>query len=165
MLRLILMRHAKSDWSHAGTVDHDRPLNDRGWRSADALGIWLRQKGYVPDEVLCSSSERTGQTLMGLQIDPVPRTQFMRALYLAEPRIMMEKLQDATGSCVLMIGHNHGICEFANLLVKVPPAHDRFADYPTGATLVCDFDAKSWLEIDWHQGRVIDFVIPRELIP
>lgn len=163
MLRLILMRHAKSDWNHIGTADHDRPLNKRGRRAASALGDWLRAQWHVPDEVMCSSAERTGQTLMGLQITPAPQTRFIRALYLAEPRVMIETLHEAKGNCVLMIGHNHGICDFASLLVETPPVHERFADYPTGATLVCDFDVGSWQEVGWHQGRVIDFIVPREL--
>ena len=163
MLRLILMRHAKSDWTHPDTADHDRPLNKRGRGAARTLGDWLRAQGHVPDEVLCSSAERTSQTLTGLCITPTPQTRFVRALYLAEPRVMIETLHEATGTCVLMVGHNHGICEFANLLVETPPAHERFADYPTGATLVCDFDVSKWTEVNWHQGRVVDFVVPREL--
>jgi len=42
MKRLILMRHAKSDWGDPGLPDHDRPLNKRGRRAATALGHWLR---------------------------------------------------------------------------------------------------------------------------
>ena len=39
--RLILTRHAKSAWDDPTLDDHDRPLNDRGRRSARALGDWL----------------------------------------------------------------------------------------------------------------------------
>ena len=63
---LILMRHAKSDWGHAGLADHDRPLNARGTRDAPRMGAWLRGKGHLPDEVLCSTATRTRQTLEGL---------------------------------------------------------------------------------------------------
>ena len=41
MLRLILMRHAKSDWSTPSNGDHDRPLNKRG-PSAKRLDISTR---------------------------------------------------------------------------------------------------------------------------
>ncbi|MEM9578851.1 MAG: histidine phosphatase family protein [Pseudomonadota bacterium] len=163
MLRLILMRHAKSDWSHAGLSDHDRPLNARGRASAMALGDWLRENHYLPDEVLCSSAQRTGETLSGLDLGPETTTEFTKALYLAEPRVMLETLSTATRRCVLMIGHNPGICEMANGLVDEPPSHPRFADYPTGATLVCDFSAPRWSEVNWHTGQVVDFTIPREL--
>ena len=42
-----------------------------------------------------------------------------------------------------MIGHNPGIADFAARLVSAPPAHDRFDDYPTGATLVAEFDIET----------------------
>ena len=42
--------------------------------------------------------------------------------------------------------------------------HDRFHDYPTGAALVCEFDTDSWAGVEWFQGTVVDFVIPRELM-
>ena len=44
-------------------------------------------------------------------------------------------------------------------LVQSPPAHPRFADYPTGATLVVDC-----ADVAWGQGRVVDFAVPRELV-
>ena len=164
MRRLILMRHAKSDWNHPGLGDHDRPLNARGIASATALGDWLRAKDYIPDAVLCSSAERTGQTLLGLALpDGVPTT-FTRTLYLAEDRQMLEQLRTAEGQVVLMLGHNPGTCELAHRLVDTAPSHQRFEDYPTGATLVCDFDVDDWNDIGWHEGQPIDFVIPRELL-
>lgn len=164
MLRLILMRHAKSDWNHPHLGDHDRPLNQRGLTSAKTLGGWLRSKGYQPDQVLSSSSERTGQTCLGLALpDNIPVT-FTRALYLAEPETMLEILRATTGRCVLMLGHNAGIAEMAERIVTAPPQHSRFADFPTGATLVVDFEAEGWQTIGWHQGQPIDFVIPRELL-
>ena len=51
MKRLILMRHAKSDWSTGG-ADHQRPLNKRGRNSAKALGDWLRAQGVNINEAL-----------------------------------------------------------------------------------------------------------------
>ena len=60
--RLILTRHAKSDWDDPMLDDHDRPLNKRGQRSAAELGEWLHSRGYEPDEVLCSTALRTRET-------------------------------------------------------------------------------------------------------
>lgn len=162
MLRLILMRHAKSDWGQAGLSDHDRPLNKRGQISAKALGHWLRTKGYIPGEVLSSSSQRTRETVLGLGLT---NAKFTAALYHAGPQVMLDTLNNATSPCVLMVGHNPGICEMARLIVTEPSRHPRFSDYPTGATLICDFDATDWHAVNWHQGECADFVIPRELIP
>ncbi len=76
---------------------------------------------------------------------------------------MLGLLQHAKGKCVLMLGHNHGIADLAGRIVRQEPDHPRFDDYPTGATLVADFDASRWNDIGWHQGQPIAFVIPREL--
>lgn len=164
MLRLILMRHAKSDWRHTQLSDHDRPLNTRGQASAQALGAWLRAKGYLPDQVLSSSATRTEQTLLGLGVPDGAPVTLTRALYLAEADEMLAELRTASACSVLMLGHNPGIAELARRLVADPVDHIRFHDYPTGATVVVDFDAKHWNDIGWHQGQPIDFVIPRELV-
>ena len=163
MRRLILMRHAKSDWSTAGLADHDRPLNPRGMASAKALGEWFRLKGYVPDEVISSSARRTGQTLMGLALTNDARTTFSRDLYLASAIRIRVVLDTAKGTTVLILGHNPGIADFAHSIVRTPPSHPRFHDYPTGATLVVDFKANTWSGA--QRGAVIDFVVPRELTP
>ena len=158
---LILMRHAKSSWAEPAMADHNRPLNKRGIRSARALGDWLRGHDHAPDQVLCSSALRTQQTYQGLELGlPAPA---VPGLYHAEAETMLELLQKATGRCVLMIGHNPGIAEFADRLVQTAPDHDRFGDYPTGATLVASFDVPGWADVAWNTGQVIDFVIPREL--
>lgn len=163
MLRLILMRHAKSDW-RTGLSDHERPLNDRGRSSGSGLGAWLRDNGYLPDQVLCSSATRTGQTLLALGLPEGIPTTFTRNLYLAEAEEMHAALRGAEARCVLMIGHNPGIAELAAQLVSAPPEHHRFADYPTGATLVVDFDAMGWNDIGWHDGQPIDFLVPKDLL-
>ena len=108
MKRLILMRHAKSDWSGEALIDHDRALNDRGRANARALGDWLRDQGIVPDEVLCSSAMRTQETLAGLNLPGGIKTTITRKLYLASLDQILSLLQRATGNSVLVLGHNPG---------------------------------------------------------
>ena len=64
----------------------------------------------------------------------------------------------------MMIGHNPGIAEFAARLVAHPPSNPEFARYPTGATLVVDFDAADWGAVTFGQGVVVDFTVPREIV-
>ncbi|MHA7876717.1 SixA phosphatase family protein [Roseivivax sp.] len=160
MRRLILMRHAKSDW-HQGLEDHDRPLNKRGRRSADALGRWLREEGWQPDAAVLSSAMRTVETLGRLDLDCPVRTS--RALYLAAPAEILEALREEEAETLLVVGHNPGIAFLAQALVARAPAHARFDDYPTGATLVVEFEVSDWADLASGSGRVVDFVIPREL--
>lgn len=158
---LILMRHAKSSWTDADLIDHQRPLNKRGIRSAAALGVWLKEKDHVPDQILCSSAARAQETCAGLSLGlPAPA---VTSLYHAEPEAMLHTLHMATGRSVLMIGHNPGISLFAESLVVRPPCHARFHDYPTGATLVAEFQSPTWNDVRWHSGTVRDFIVPRDL--
>lgn len=161
-LRLILMRHAKSSWQNPTQEDHERPLNGRGQRSARALGAWLTDKKYMPDQMLISSSQRTRETCdrLGLKADKA----FLDALYHAGPGQMLKVLQGATGHCVLILGHNPGIAYFAHDLVATPPDHARFQDYPTCATLVADFSVDNWRDLRPGIGQVVDFITPRELM-
>ena len=159
---LILMRHAKSSWDDPFRADHDRRLNGRGRKSARALGAWLRTKGLQPDEVLSSTARRTMETFEGLGLDLMPT--FTRRLYHADAETMWDVLSGAQGTCVLMLGHNPGIAEFAGQVVAERPEHDRFWDYPTGATLVVEFPVEQWADAKPGTGRVLDFVIPRELL-
>lgn len=161
-LRLILMRHAKSSWDDPRQDDHSRPLNGRGRRSAEALGAWLKAKGYLPDVALSSDAERTRETFERLGLDCPVR--FTPALYLADTGTMLERLRQAEGRCVLMIGHNPGIGAFAARLVARAPAHPRFDDYPTGATLVADFAADDWADVGYGTGTAVEFVVPRALL-
>lgn len=160
--RLILMRHAKSSWGDAMLTDHARPLNERGRRSAEALGDWLQQQHYLPDETLCSSAARTRETLERLNLDTP--AQFLDILYHASPQSMFKALSRAYGACVLMLGHNPGIAAFADALVAQQPNHPRFHDYPTCATLVAEFEIDDWADLKKASGTPLAFVIPRELI-
>ncbi len=163
MKRLILMRHAKSDWSASGD-DHARPLNKRGLNSAPAMGQWLRDKGWMPDEVLCSTATRTRQTLDLLHLPKDLPTRFEPALYLAEADAMIRILQTAEADTVLLVGHNHGIAECAHRLVADWPDHARFIDYPTCATALIRFDVDQWDQVKVATGICDAFAIPREVM-
>lgn len=165
MKRLILTRHAKSSWDDPLTPDHDRPLNARGQAAAADLGAWLASRGYVPGEVLCSDALRTRATWSGLApaLPGAPILTLKPALYHAGADTMLAVLQKAEADVVMMIGHNPGIAEFARLLLARPPASGDFARYPTGATLIADFDIAHWGALVWGQGSATDFIVPREM--
>ena len=161
MGRLILMRHAKSSWQDPAQDDHARPLNKRGRASAKAMGQWLRSKRYIPDEVLSSDAQRTGETFIGLNLPITPS--YLHALYHASADEMLMQLRAARGATILLLGHNPGAAEMATRLAQTPFDHPRFHDFPTCATLVLDF-ANDWPSVNWQSGDVVDFAIPRELL-
>ncbi|WP_163848924.1 SixA phosphatase family protein [Pseudooceanicola aestuarii] len=160
--RLILMRHAKSSWATAGQEDHARPLNGRGRRSAEAIGKWLFDREYLPDVILCSTAARTVETLERLKISG--RVELLETLYHAPAGIILDQLRLADRENVLILGHNPGAADFAARILRDAPPHGRFADFPTCATLVVDFEVSEWAEVQFGTGTVRNFITPRELL-
>lgn len=162
ILRLTLMRHAKSAWDDPMLDDFDRVLNRRGRDSADALGTWVRENDLVPQRALVSTARRTAETFRRLML-PCPVTH-LGELYHASPDAMLETLRSVPEKSVLIVGHNPGIGLLALGLSAQPPAHPRFRDYPTGATTVLEFEGTTWRDLTPMSGEVRHFIIPRELI-
>ncbi len=165
-LRLILMRHAKSDWQSPAADDFERPLNKRGLDAANRVGRWLCAQGYIPELVLCSAAHRTRQTCTVVldQLDAAPRVTFSDRLYLASPETMFQIVgQAGITTPVLMLGHNPGTALLARALARKAPPHPRFVDYPTAATTVLDFATDNWSSLTAGTGEVVDFVVPRDL--
>lgn len=160
--RLILVRHAKSDWDNPDLADHDRPLNPRGRRAARLLGDWLAGRGYEPEEVLCSTSLRTCQTWEGAEaavLESRPDLVLLPQLYNADADMLMQVLRQARQQTVMMIAHNPGIGEFAAKLPAQPPFDEMFRKYPTAATLVVDFQIDDWSAVQPGTGSLRDFTV------
>ena len=157
---VILIRHAKSDWHGGASDDHARPLNDRGRRAARSMGDWLRDNGIRCDLVLCSDALRTRQTAEGLFAGhTAPDIRLMPSLYHAAPDTIIELIAQQSAGCIAVIGHNPGIGMAADALLATLPDHPRFADYPTCAITVADFDGA----IEKGAGQCRAFVIPADL--
>lgn len=163
MKRLILLRHAKSDWSEPGLSDHARHLNARGLAAAPKLGRWLKDNDILPDQVLCSTATRARETFAGVEatLRSGVTPDYIAALYLAEPATMLKAIRVAKGTVVLLIAHNPGIAELAEMLAETPPDDMDFFRYPTGAVTVLDFEIDDWAKI--KTGACTGFVIPRNL--
>lgn len=153
-MRLILLRHAKSDWGDPGLSDKERPLNARGRADAPKIGAWLAQHAR-PDHILVSTAQRTRETWSRLGLSGAPR--FLDALYLAEPAEIAAILPPE--GTALVIAHNPGIADAAARFAETPPSHPAFSRYPTAACTILAFEGPAM----WGEGRVTDFVVPREL--
>ncbi len=161
MKTLLVLRHAKSSWSDPGRDDHERALNGRGRRGAAAIGAWIAESGLAPDQVLCSDATRTQETWARTGLPGSP--DLLPELYHASPEAMLQAVQGATGTRVLIIGHNPGIAEFCKRLAIQSPDHHRFALYPTGALTVLVFETDDWADVAWTTGTVQQFLTPHDL--
>ena len=160
MKRLILMRHAEAGW-HINMDDHERPLSASGIRDAKKIGSWLKEKEYIPDEVISSTSVRTRETLSCLFLE-CPQI-FEKSLYLADAEQMKSTLQTLLSETVILLAHNPGITELAHDLMNHEEKHENFMDFPAASTLVIDFKADRWSEVKSDSGIFVDFVMPLQL--
>ena len=113
MLRLIVMRHAKSAWNTGAPTDHARPLAGRGRRDAPRVAQHLASVGWVPELVFSSDSERTRETWarMSPHFDGHIAVQFTNLLYhggTGPVRRVLEHLSPEV-STVMVLGHNPGL--------------------------------------------------------
>jgi len=141
--QLILLRHAKSDWSSGARSDFDRPLNARGRRDAPRMGAWLAGHGYAPEAVIASPAARARETaeLVCAALDfTVADIDFERELYGAPAETIRAVAAEylARHRRVMVVCHNPGI-EYA-LLDYCPdaPAFDDGKLMPTCAAAVIE---------------------------
>ena len=91
------------------------------------------------------------------------KVEFLPSLYHPSARDLISALQSATAPSVLLISHNPGITEFAELLARNLPSNHQFYDFPTGATWVGAFNIDVWKNLCFKTESTLDFAIPREM--
>ena len=170
MLRLMLLRHAKSDWSSSGMQDTARPLNERSEAAARLMGGYMARHSLIPQRVLCSPARRTRETWAGIaaQWPAEVAIVFDERLYVATPQVLMSVIrsQDDTTRTLLVIGHNPGLQETAELLIAAGDVElrERLREkFPTAALSVIDFAVDKWGRIHDRSGRLDRYVTPRSV--
>jgi len=142
--RIFLLRHAKSDWNDPGVVDHERPLNKRGKRSAGELPATLQREQLQPGLVLVSTARRAKETAehLGLDLAAEPK------LYNASANDLLARLRTLPDSVqsVMLVGHNPGMEDLANWLGDP-------AGMSTATLLAFEVDTASWGEMDVTKSR------------
>ena len=172
MVTLYLMRHAKSSQADRGLDDKDRPLNARGRGAAAAIGRYFLEHSLRPTLILCSTAQRTRETLeivreAALWPADEPTTRYIDGLYLATPSEILRTIADIPYSTetVLVIGHNPGLHELALSLAGVGSATypDLLAHFPTGALAVLTSPDATWSRLAGSRLILSSFVQPRDL--
>lgn len=169
MLRLYIMRHAKSSWAIPGARDFDRELNDRGLQDLSKLSKLMKNEGISPDKILCSSAVRTRQTLDAIKdaFTNEPEITFTERLYSSGLPEYIEIINSITDAKSLMvIGHNP-MC--GSLATSLPGSGDSAQlekiayKYPTSALSIIDFDMETWADVTRDSGILEKSVFPSEI--
>lgn len=169
-MRLFLFRHAKSDWGDEGLRDFDRPLNTRGKSAARLMGRYLQENGLHPNRILCSTSQRTRETLARILPYQPQEAQIhlLSDIYdqgdLSYTSII--RRHGGRAQQLMIIGHNPATEQTAIELAGTGEAEalaDLRIKYPTGAISVFDFDITDWADLQTGTGHLERFIKPRDL--
>ena len=168
MLRLLLLRHAKSGWP-PGILDVDRPLAKRGQEAALVMGNYLKRERLEPDLAIVSSARRTQETWERVQpmLGEIELRQDGRIYEASVGRLLevVREVKPGIGT-LLLIGHNPGFEELAKLLIGEGDMDSILRlgqKYPSAGLAVIDFDLASWGDVDKKTGRLERFVTPKFL--
>lgn len=156
---LLLMRHAKSDWDADYGADHERPLNERGMRSARIMGRVLTAEGLIPDHVISSTAVRARSTASlareagGWTCEIV----LDQSLYEGGADAAVQSAATAgQHKRLMLVGHQ----PTWSILFSVLTGES--VEMKTATVAVIDFDVDRWQELPSGKGSVTGVYQPRD---
>lgn len=167
MLRLFIMRHAKSDWSAAAS-DFERPLKKRGVKSAEKMGLWLARQDIIPALVVTSPATRAEMTTrivckqLGMDTGEIIRDQRIYEGSLDDLLTVVSEY-GRKKEHMLLTGHNPGLDELVAYLSSEEPERDKGGKLmTTGAIAILDFDRNS-IRPERGAGLLVQIARPKEI--
>lgn len=166
--KLLILRHAKSDWGADYSRDRERPLIKRGTNDAQLIGEWMVSQQLVPDLILCSPAKRARSTL-GYALNSFGnldiKTLFLEEIYLADTETLLETIRSVpdTTQCLLLVGHNPGLEDLVLYLSKKrPPLTESGKLFTTANLAVFELDS-SYSQLKQHGARLETLLRPADL--
>jgi phosphohistidine phosphatase len=168
MHRLYLLRHAKSSWADPTLLDRERPLAPRGRRDGKRIAKHLARLRIQPELVLCSTAERTRETLELVRpaFGTTGTVMFEDELYAASSNELLERIHIVREhvASVMLIGHNPGLQDLALVLACAGADLERLAaKFPTAALATLTLANTAWSELSEADALLAAFVVPKQL--
>ncbi|MEZ3159476.1 histidine phosphatase family protein [Microbacterium sp. BWT-B31] len=155
-IRLVLVRHAKSDWGDPSIADHDRPLNERGLRDAPRMARRLAESGFEADAIVTSTALRARTTAAAFGEALGVRVTADERLYGASARTLWSRASDADAARIVLVAHDPGMSVLAARL-----SGDRIEHMPTCAVATFAWDDDDWNVVDALEPSDWSFDTPR----
>ena len=161
MKKIILVRHAKSDWESASLKDFDRPLSQRGLSDAPTMAEHLIKQNEIPELIIASPAKRTTQTAKiiadKLAIAEVIFTENMYDGSEEDYIHIIECLPDNI-TTVMLVGHNPTITNLTNILTK-----SNIANIPTTGVAIIHSETLLWSTLFKTPASLNKFFTPKML--
>lgn len=144
MKKLLIIRHAKSDWDNPRMPDFDRPLNQRGERNAPEMAERLLKKNLIPDLMISSPARRAITTaaifgeVLGFKKKDILQEE---AIYEASAQSLLRTINkfDNQHQFIAMFGHNPGLTDLALNLCECD-----IYNLPTCGVIMFEFPFDDW---------------------
>ena len=146
MIRLALVRHAKSDWGDASLDDHDRPLNERGLRDAPRMAERFAASGWRPAVILSSTALRARTTAQFFSERTKVAVEQQEELYGAPASRILRAAVESRASWVMVVAHDPGMTTLA----------ERLSDGGIAAMPTCAVATFTWATDDWDVATSLD---------
>ena len=162
MKTVLLIRHAKSDWSHAGLSDFERPLNTRGKNDAPRMAAYIHAKKVKIEHILSSPAVRALSTAQVFKkVFDVKNEHFTTIPELYHPAVeafytAIEALPETVGH-IAVFSHNPGITEMINSLQVA-----RLDNMPTCAVFGFRLNGE-WKDLKTAPKEFLMFEVPKLL--
>ncbi len=164
MKSIYLLRHAKSSWEDLDLEDKERPLAPRGKKQIKVLREYLHHSRTAIELALVSPAERTKRTyqILRKELLRLPKPDYRGVLYEAEWEDLLFLLQGTPESLnsVLVVGHNPGLENLANVLLFGHSEPSRFKKFPTASFLGLTCSGSSWKNLQSGTCQLEFFWIP-----
>ena len=166
---LYLMRHAKSDWTDSNNSDFERPINDRGERSAIAIGQWLTDNDHIPQYIISSAAVRAKQTteIMTATFAEATPEQIIyeQDLYLADVKTLLRFIQTykTALSSLMIVAHNPGMEELVEYLLSRSAQPNNSITSMTTANVAIFEYLDSEFEGNLATGKLVHLLKPSEI--
>ena len=166
MPRLILLRHAKSDWDAGGLSDFERSVSSRGKRALPVVAAEVSPFLHPDCPVLCSPAARTRQTFdLARPHWPECCISYIDSLYEGGVRELSETVKGVEEGveCVVVIAHNPGLVMFLNWCLADDEITADCVHMPTSCAAVLEL-ATGFAELQPGQAKLTAFIRANDLI-
>lgn len=152
MLKLTLIRHAKTNQISDSGLDYDRNLLPKGIKQGNILDEYFHVKKSQFDAILVSSANRTRQTFEIIKRNfESEKVTYLDQFYLCSYKELFDEIcTKDTMKNILIIGHNFGISDLASYL------SDKSIELRTSEVIELSFPIESWIELSKGMGNITD---------
>lgn len=159
--KLLLVRHAKSDWGDTNLSDFNRPLNSRGLTDCVTMAQRVEMHQLIPEKVISSPALRaltTCKLMVKSWNKKADEIELNPSIYEANVQALLKIINelDNANNYVGLFGHNNAITDFVVYLTDA----DLF-NIPTCGIALIEFPFDSWDMVGKDTGDLLMYDFPK----